>query len=71
VIRHQLDQIGIFYIIITSISPEDIKNTILDPTFEFNDLNYLGIVIKNHLSWSKLYDMISNGIEYPLLKIDE
>ena len=46
-------------------------NSLLDPKFEFNRIDYLEMVLYNHLLWNKLKDMVINGILYSLNEISE
>ena len=50
---------------------QDMGNTILDSTFEFNDIKYLLMVFDKYPSWNILYSMITEGIIYPLREITE
>ena len=47
------------------------EHSALEPTFEFNNLRYLGFIFKEHPSWLKLEQMLRVGIQYLLSPIEE
>ena len=49
----------------------NIKDSLLDPSFEFNNLTYLAMVMDKHPSWKDLFPMLTEGIKYPLQDISK
>ena len=47
------------------------KNSILDPSFEFNNLEYLSMIMDMHLSWETLHSTLKDCINYLLQEISE
>ena len=46
-------------------------NSILDSKFEFNNLEYLHIVMNKHSTWPRIRDLLENGVSYPVNNILE
>ena len=47
------------------------SNDITNPSFEFNSLCYIKIILEDHPSWNAIESVITRGISYPLKPIDE
>ena len=47
------------------------QNSITSPSFEFNSVKYLSIVLQDHPSWNATRSAIVHGISYPLRPINE
>ena len=44
----------------------DMDNTIFNPFFEFNNLDYLHMIMHKYTSWNNMKLIMEHGIEYLL-----